>query len=149
LHIAINKPVGYVCSLADDDDENASRTATTAKRRSSSNSNDKLKLASRRETQLVYDLLPDSFRRRLPTLSVAGRLDKWATGLCILSQNGDLVHRIISPKRKLAKVYVVHCLSPFNGTEARVLASGELKLKSEETPCAPAIFEAIDVTGVR
>lgn len=43
------------------------------------------------------------------TLHVAGRLDQDTTWLVICTNNGDLNHRIISPKHKLVKTYIVHC----------------------------------------
>lgn len=43
------------------------------------------------------------------TLHVAGRLDQDTTWLVVCTNNGDLNHRIISPKHKLIKTYIVHC----------------------------------------
>ena len=54
---------------------------------------------------LVYDVLPDRWRRRDPAISTIGRLDKATTGLLLLTDDGDLLHRVISPKRHVAKVY--------------------------------------------
>ena len=47
---------------------------------------------------LVYDLLPPRFRLREPALSTIGRLDKDTSGLLLLTDDGALLHRIISPK---------------------------------------------------
>lgn len=55
--------------------------------------------------RLVYDLLPARFRRRDPVLSVAGRLDKDTSGLVLMTDDGQLLHKIISPKRKVEKLY--------------------------------------------
>jgi len=54
---------------------------------------------------LVYDVLPPRWRRRDPAISTIGRLDKQTTGLLLLTDDGDLLHRVISPKRHVAKVY--------------------------------------------
>lgn len=43
------------------------------------------------------------------TLHVAGRLDQDTTWLVVCTNNGDLNHRIISPKHKLIKTYIVQC----------------------------------------
>lgn len=43
------------------------------------------------------------------TLHVAGRLDQDTTGLVIATNDGDFNHRIISPKHKLVKSYLVSC----------------------------------------
>ena len=49
---------------------------------------------------LVYDLLPPRFRRRSPTLATVGRLDRDTTGLLLMTDDGALLHRIVSPKRR-------------------------------------------------
>ena len=41
---------------------------------------------------LVYDVLPDRWRRRDPAVSTIGRLDKQTTGLLLLTDDGDLLH---------------------------------------------------------
>ena len=57
------------------------------------------------EGALVYDILPGRWRRRDPAISTIGRLDKETSGLLLLTDDGDLLHRVISPKRHVAKVY--------------------------------------------
>ena len=58
---------------------------------------------SHKETgELVYDLLPDRWRARDPALSTVGRLDKDTSGLLLLTDDGALLHRIISPKSHIA-----------------------------------------------
>jgi len=99
------------------------------------------------EAKMIYDLLPASFLRRNPLLVSAGRLDKWASGLLVLSQDGDIIQRLTSPKRKagsLGKVYEVQLQQPLTGQEEVAFASGELMLRSETLPCKPAGFEVID-----
>ncbi len=44
---------------------------------------------------LVYDVLPERWRRRDPAISTIGRLDKETTGLLLLTDDGDLLHRVI------------------------------------------------------
>lgn len=98
------------------------------------------------ESKIIYDLLPSSFIKRKPLLVPAGRLDKWASGLLILSQNGEIIQRLTSPKRKkpLGKQYEVQLQKPLTGKEEEIFASGELMLKSDTKPCLPAKFEVID-----
>jgi 23S rRNA pseudouridine2457 synthase len=43
----------------------------------------------------------------MPGVYAAGRLDKDSEGLLLLTDNGQLVHRITSPRHKLAKTYLV------------------------------------------
>ena len=56
--------------------------------------------------RLIYDLLPPRFRLRNPVLSPVGRLDRETSGLLLMTDDGALLHRIISPKSALPKVYV-------------------------------------------
>lgn len=96
--------------------------------------------------RLVYDLLPPRFRLRNPVLSTVGRLDRETSGLLLLTDDGQLLHRIISPRSNLGKVYDATLARELAGTEAAAFASGELMLESETTPLKPAVLE---VTGPR
>jgi len=93
--------------------------------------------------RIVYDLLPPRFRARSPLLSSVGRLDRDTSGLLLFTDDGGLLHRIVSPKAQLAKVYEAALASDLRGDEAAVFASGELMLESEQTPLAPAALEAV------
>ena len=84
--------------------------------------------------QVVYDLLPPRFRSRNPGLSTVGRLDRDTSGLLLLTDDGQLLHRIIAPKSKLAKVYRATLAEDLRGDEAAVFASGTLMLDGENTP---------------
>lgn len=95
---------------------------------------------------LVYDVLPDRWRRRDPAISTIGRLDKQTTGLLLLTDDGDLLHRVISPKRQVAKVYRATLARPLNGTEGALFASGDLVLEGEDKPLAPAVLEVVSPT---
>ena len=95
---------------------------------------------------LVYGLLPERWRRRDPPLSTVGRLDKETSGLLLLTDDGALLHRIISPKARVAKRYRVTLDRPLTGNEAAVFASGTLMLESEERPLLPVRLDAEDDT---
>ena len=99
--------------------------------------------------RLVYDLLPPRFRLRAPLLSTVGRLDRDTSGLLLLTDDGALLHRISSPKSKLAKVYEATLANELRGDEAAVFASGTLMLESEQTPLLPAELEVIDPRRAR
>lgn len=98
---------------------------------------------------LVYDVLPDRWRRRDPAISTIGRLDKQTSGLLLLTDDGDLLHRIISPKRHVAKVYRAGLARPLAGTEAELFAAGGLVLEGEDKPLAPAALEVLSPTEAR
>jgi 16S rRNA pseudouridine516 synthase len=117
--ILMHKPVGYVCSHDDG------------------------------EGRLVYDLLPERWRRRDPKISTVGRLDKETSGLLLLTDDGALLHRLTSPKHKVPKVYEATLDRPLKGDEGEIFASGTLMLNGEKTPCLPAKLEVIDPTHAR
>ena len=93
--------------------------------------------------RVVYDLLPPRYRSRKPPLSSIGRLDRDTTGLLLLTDDGALLHRVISPKAQVAKVYVATLAQDLRGDAAAVFASGSLLLEGEETPLAPARLEVL------
>ena len=98
---------------------------------------------------LVYDVLPERWRRRDPAISTIGRLDKATTGLLLLTDDGDLLHRVISPKRHVAKVYRAALARPLVGTEGDVFAAGGLVLEGEDKPLSPALLEVLSPTEAR
>ncbi len=94
--------------------------------------------------RIVHDLLPPRFRLRSPSLSTVGRLDRDTSGLLLLTDDGALLHRIVSPKSGLAKVYEATLAQDLRGDETALFASGTLMLESEQTPLAPAQLRVID-----
>ncbi|WP_417586300.1 16S rRNA pseudouridine(516) synthase [Pararhodobacter oceanensis] len=98
---------------------------------------------------LVYDLLPARWRRRKPVISSIGRLDKDTSGLLLLTDDGPLLHRITSPKRHIRKTYRATLARPLDGSEGALFASGDLLLKGEEKPLAPAELEVISPMEAR
>lgn len=99
---------------------------------------------SRKESgTLIYDLLPDRWRAREPALSTVGRLDKDTSGLLLMTDDGDLLHKIISPKHHVPKRYQVGLDRPLSGQEAALFASGTLMLDGEEKPLLPAQLQVI------
>ncbi len=99
--------------------------------------------------QLVYELLPERFAIRKPALSTIGRLDADTTGLLLFTDDGDYLHKIISPRNHVAKIYEVTCARPIEPLYAEVFASGELMLESEKTPLKPAAMEQTGETRAR
>ena len=95
---------------------------------------------------LVYDILPKRWKRRDPAISTIGRLDKQTSGLLLLTDDGDLLHRVISPRRHVRKVYRATLARPLSGREGALFASGELMLEGEEKPLAPAELEVVSET---
>jgi len=98
---------------------------------------------------IVYELLPPRFLFRSPIVSTVGRLDRDTSGLLLMTDDGVLLHRIVSPKSKIEKVYEVTLARDLRGDEPKIFASGRLKLESEKTPCAPAQLEILDARHAR
>ena len=101
------------------------------------------------EGRLVYDLLPRRWTRRDPAISTIGRLDKQTSGLLVLTDDGDLLHRVISPKRHVKKTYRARLARALEGGEGDLFASGQMMLKGEDKPLAPATLEVLQGTDVR
>ena len=93
--------------------------------------------------RLIYDLLPDRFRDRDPVLSSVGRLDRDTSGLLLMTDDGQLLHRIVSPKSKLDKVYEAQLAQDLDGSEGARFASGTLLLESDDKPLLPAELEVL------
>ena len=95
---------------------------------------------------LVYSLLPPRWRSREPAISTVGRLDKDTSGLLLLTDDGDLLHRIISPRKHVPKRYLATLARPLDGSETARFASGTLMLEGDDKPVAPAVLEPLTPT---
>ncbi|MFC6839585.1 pseudouridine synthase [Xanthomonas theicola] len=93
--------------------------------------------------RIVYDLLPPRLRLRSPLLSTVGRLDRDTSGLLLMTDDGALLHRIVSPKSQLAKVYEATLAEDLRGDEAARFASGTLLLDGETAPLLPVDLETL------
>lgn len=113
LLVAFHKPAGYTCSHEE------------------------------REGPRLYDLLPERWNHRNPPVTSIGRLDKDATGLLLLTDQGDWVHQFTSPRHKVIKVYEVDVATDLPPGLPELFASGTLILESETTPCLPAQLEVL------
>ena len=91
-----------------------------------------------REGPNVYSLLPARWRQRNPLITSIGRLDKETTGLLLLTDQSELVHRLTSPKHKVAKVYRATVDSDLTPDLVALFAAGTLQLDDEKAPCRPA-----------
>ncbi len=88
----------------------------------------------------VLELLPPELRR--PGLFPAGRLDKDTEGFTLITDDGELAHKMLSPKSHVPKKYFVRLAGSLNGTEARLFADG-IALE-DGTKCLPAELEEGD-----
>lgn len=93
--------------------------------------------------RIVYDLLPARYGMRTPALSSVGRLDRDTSGLLLFTDDGALLHRIISPRTHVAKIYEVTLAEDLRGDECALFASGTLLLEAEKEPLAPAVLDVL------
>ena len=87
----------------------------------------------------VMELLPAEYKHL--DLKPVGRLDKATEGLLLFTNDGDLLHRLISPKKEVPKIYYAQ----HEGTagEADVAAFAEGLTLRDETRCLPAKLEPL------
>ena len=87
----------------------------------------------------VMELLPANMRSW--DLKPVGRLDKETEGLLLLTNDGDLLHNLISPKKQVRKVYYAR----HEGTakDADVAAFREGLTLADGTVCLPAVLEPL------
>lgn len=94
-------------------------------------------------TPTIYDLLPERFRARRPVMASVGRLDLDTSGLLLLTDDGQVNHRVTSPRTHLRKVYEVTLATDLRGDEREIFASGSLMLESDAEPLHAATLEAL------
>ena len=88
----------------------------------------------------VLDLLPPELRRR--GLFPVGRLDKDTEGLLLLTNDGGLAHRLLSPAHHVNKVYYVEVDGQLDQEDRAVFRRG-LVLR-DGTVCLPAELTVLD-----
>ena len=87
----------------------------------------------------VGNYIPDELRGK--RLAPVGRLDYHTTGLLIITNDGELSHRLQSPKYRIAKRYLVSFKGPgWNGKEIEAVQSG-VTLTDMGTPVKTAPAE--------
>jgi len=70
----------------------------------------------------VMELLSGYYDRY--DLSIAGRLDKDSEGLLLITNDGHLMHNIITPKKKVYKKYIAHIEGKITATDITALETG-------------------------
>ena len=87
----------------------------------------------------VMELLPAEYRHF--DLKPVGRLDKATEGLLLFTNDGDLLHRLISPKKEVPKVYYARHEGAATADDVDAFAAG-LTLR-DGTVCLPAKLEPL------
>ena len=92
-----------------------------------------------RTEKTVMELLPEAYRHL--NLKPVGRLDKATEGLLLFTNDGDLLHRLISPKKEVPKCYYARHGGTAGEEDVKAFAEG-LTL-GDGTLCLPAVLEPI------
>lgn len=87
----------------------------------------------------VMELIPAEYCHL--ELKPVGRLDKATEGLLLFTNDGDLLHRLISPKKEVPKVYYAQHEGAAGEADVAAFAGG-LTL-GDGTQCLPAVLEPV------
>ena len=87
----------------------------------------------------VMELLPPEYRHM--DLKPVGRLDKATEGLLLFTNDGELLHRLISPKKEVPKVYYARHEGTAGEGDVAAFAAG-LTLR-DGLECLPAKLEPL------
>ncbi len=119
LLAVLHKPIGYICTHSDG------------------------------EGPTIYKLLPPRWSQRNPAVTSVGRLDKETSGLLLVTDLGDLVHRFTSPKSDVEKAYLADLDRDLDPALIAIFASGSLLLRGEDKPCLPGRLEILSPRTAR
>ena len=92
-----------------------------------------------RDSKTVMELLPPEYKHL--DLKPVGRLDKATEGLLLFTNDGDLLHKLISPKKEVPKIYYARHEGTAGEEDVKAFAHG-LTL-GDGTLCLPAVLEPI------
>lgn len=87
-----------------------------------------------REHRTVIDLIAE--KDMVQGLFPVGRLDKDTTGLLLLTNNGDLAHQLLSPKKKVPKLYQASVSGIMTDEDSLIFSKG-ITISGNER-CLPA-----------
>ena len=101
----------------------------------------------------VYSLLPTPLRQRpaktgLQGVQAVGRLDQDTTGMLLLSDDGQFIHRMSSPKHHMPKVYEVTTKHEITAQQVEKLLSGVV-LDDSPKPVQAAACEKVSDTHLK
>ena len=92
-----------------------------------------------REQKTVMELLPPEYKHL--DLKPVGRLDKETEGLLLFTNDGDLLHRLISPKKEVPKVYYARHEGTADAQDVKAFADG--LILRDGTVCLSAKLESL------
>ena len=95
----------------------------------------------------IYTFLPSPLRLRpqksaIQGVQAVGRLDQDTTGMLLMSDDGQFIHKMSSPKKHVAKVYEVTTKHPLDDKQVQKLLSGVV-LDDDPKPVRAAAAEIV------
>jgi len=99
-----------------------------------------------RNLPVVTDLLPDAIRKK--KIGPVGRLDRDVTGLVLITSDGQMAHRLISPKWKAEKLYRAKCEGRLESLDVAIFAAGIELSDFTAKPAKMNILSADDESSV-
>ena len=90
-----------------------------------------------RTEKTVMELLPEAYRHL--DLKPVGRLDKETEGVLLFTNDGDLLHRLISPKKEVGKRYYAKHEGTAGPEDVEAFKQG--LVLGDGTQCLPAVLE--------
>ena len=95
----------------------------------------------------IYTFLPSPLRLRpqksaIQGVQAVGRLDQDTTGMLLMSDDGQFIHRMSSPKKHVSKVYEVTTKHPLDDKQLQKLLSGVV-LDDDPKPVKAAAAEIV------
>ncbi|MDO4460147.1 MAG: pseudouridine synthase [Clostridia bacterium] len=100
-----------------------------------------------RREETVVDILPDEMKRR--GLFPAGRLDRNTTGLLIVTDDGEMAHRMLAPKSHVWKIYRAELEKPATAEDVKAFEKGISQGGNDFLPAELKITENPQVVYVR
>ena len=88
----------------------------------------------------VMTLIPPELNKK--GLFPAGRLDKDSLGALLITDDGDLAHRMLSPKSHVPKIYLVKLDRSFESKYVDIFSKGIVLSNGEK--CLPAKVKAVE-----
>ncbi|MDE5771310.1 MAG: rRNA pseudouridine synthase [Ruminococcus sp.] len=97
---------------------------------------------SEHDGETVMNLIPPDMKTK--GMFPAGRLDKDSLGALLITDDGELAHRILSPRHHISKIYIVKLDRPFQNKYIDLFKNG-LQLADGEV-CLPACVRGCEIS---
>lgn len=93
-----------------------------------------------KKEKTVIDLLPPHLIRK--EIFPAGRLDKDTEGFVLITDDGEMAHNILSPRKHIEKEYIARINAPVTDEDIKIFAKG-ITLANDVT-CKPAVVSILE-----